>query len=113
MKLGQQQDILEEIFTELEGSFDDIVSWRRYLHQYPELSFQEVKTAKFIEEKLLSFGLKVKTNIGGNGLIGILTGGQPGKTIALRADFDALPINDEKDVPYKSLNHGVMHALRP
>ena len=110
MKLGQQQDILEEIFSELEGSFDDIVSWRRYLHQYPELSFQEVKTAKFIEEKLLSFGLKVKTNIGGNGLIGILTGGQPGKTIALRADFDALPIIDEKDVPYKSLNHGVMHA---
>lgn len=91
-------------------SFTEVVSWRRYMHQHPELSFKETKTAQYIKEKLLSFGISVKTNIGGHGLIGILEGNHPGKTIALRADFDALPINDEKEVPYKSQNPGVMHA---
>ncbi|WP_425467605.1 M20 metallopeptidase family protein [Psychrobacillus soli] len=111
MQLKDKMDELQPIFTELDDQFDDVVTWRRYMHQHPELSFQEERTAKFIEEKLVSFGLEVKTNVGGrNGLIGILTGEQPGKTIALRADFDGLPINDEKDVPYKSLNPGVMHA---
>ncbi|WP_154676022.1 amidohydrolase [Bacillus dakarensis] len=101
---------MQAIYKELEAGFDEVVSWRRFMHQHPELSFKEVKTAKYIEEKLISFGLKVKTNIGGHGLIGILEGDQPGKTIALRADFDALPIQDEKEVPYKSQNPGVMHA---
>lgn len=110
MKDKKKNHVLQSIDAELVHRFDEIVSWRRHLHQNPELSNQEVQTAKFIEEKLLAFGLEVKSNIGGNGLIGILTGHQPGKTIALRADFDALPINDEKEVPYKSLNAGVMHA---
>lgn len=103
-------DVVSEIYERLEQQFNDVVGWRRYMHQHPELSFKETKTAQYIKEKLLSFGLEVRTNIGGNGLIGILHGDKPGKTIALRADFDALPINDEKDVPYKSQNHGVMHA---
>lgn len=102
--------VLNEINEKLVSQHQEVVQWRRHLHQHPELSFQETKTAQFIKEKLLSFGLDVKTNIGGNGLIGILEGNQPGKTIALRADFDALPIQDEKDVPYKSQNPGVMHA---
>ncbi|MCG3421203.1 M20 metallopeptidase family protein [Oceanobacillus jordanicus] len=85
-------------------------NWRRYMHQHPELSFEEVHTAKYIEEKLTEFGLEVKKQIGGNGLIGVLKGEEPGKTLVLRADFDALPIKDEKDVPYKSTNTGVMHA---
>ncbi|RLL47148.1 amidohydrolase [Oceanobacillus piezotolerans] len=102
--------LITVMFQDLENSFEEIRGWRRHMHQHPELSFKEVKTAKYIEEKLVSFGLEVKTQIGGNGLIGILKGDQPGKTIALRADFDALPIEDEKDVPYKSTNPGVMHA---
>nr|WP_281352272.1 M20 family metallopeptidase [Cytobacillus depressus] len=102
--------LINDIFETLTAGYHDVVNWRRHMHQYPELSFKEVKTAQYIKEKLLSFGLEVKTNIGGNGLIGILIGDQPGKTIALRADFDALPLNDEKDVPYKSQNPGVMHA---
>ena len=110
MEPVHQNSVLQSIFTDLDNGLDEIINWRRYLHQHPELSFQEVQTARFIEEKLLSFGLDVKINIGGNGLIGILSGDQPGQTIALRADFDALPINDEKEVPYKSLNPGVMHA---
>ncbi|MCQ6276370.1 amidohydrolase [Bacillus sp. V3B] len=102
--------LVNEINEKLIGNFDEVVSWRRYMHENPELSFKETKTAQYIKEKLIDFGLDVKTNIGGHGLIGILRGDQPGKTIALRADFDALPIQDEKEVPYKSKNSGVMHA---
>lgn len=104
------KEMFAEITQELSENFEEVKNWRRYLHQHPELSFEEEQTAKFIEEKLISFGLEVQTQIGGNGLVGILKGSKPGKTIALRADFDALPIEDEKDVPYKSLNPGVMHA---
>lgn len=100
----------EYLYDELESYYDDIVSWRRFLHQNPELSFEESNTAKFIAEKLSSFGIKVREGVGGNGVIGIIEGGNPGKTIALRADFDALPIQDEKIVPYKSTVAGVMHA---
>jgi len=110
VSINQTNSSLNEITTELGNNLDEVISWRRYLHQHPELSFEESETAKFIEEKLVSFGIDVKTNIGGNGLLGILTGNKPGKTIALRADFDALPINDEKEVPYKSQSPGVMHA---
>lgn len=102
--------LLNDINERLNEGFEEMVGWRRYMHQHPELSFQEEKTANFIQEKLQSFGLEVKTNIGGYGLIGVLEGEQPGKTVALRADFDALPIDDEKEVPYKSQNPGVMHA---
>lgn len=94
----------------LNRSAQEAVEWRRYLHQHPELSFEEEKTARFIAEKLRSFGLDVQTNIGGHGIIAVLKGEHPGRTIAFRADFDALPIEDEKDVPYKSQNPGVMHA---
>ncbi|MCJ7840855.1 amidohydrolase [Lederbergia sp. NSJ-179] len=104
------QSELSLIHKELEKNLQEIINWRRYMHQHPELSFQETETAKFIEQKLVSFDLEVKTNIGGNGLIGILKGEEVGPTIALRADFDALPIQDEKDVPYKSQKPGVMHA---
>lgn len=90
--------------------FENMVEWRRHLHQNPELSFQEEKTAVFIKEKLESFGLEVQSNIGGNGVVASLSGDQPGGTIALRADFDALPIQDLKDVRYKSTQPGVMHA---
>lgn len=110
MGIAQHSVILTAIFDELESHFEELVYWRRYLHQYPELSFQEKQTAAFIAEKLTSFGLEVKTHIGGYGVIGILKGAEDGRTIALRADFDALPIGDEKDVSYKSLNDGVMHA---
>ncbi|MGG3448436.1 M20 family metallopeptidase [Domibacillus aminovorans] len=102
--------LLGDINKALTDHYNDVVSWRRYMHENPELSFKEVKTAEYIKEKLLRFGLEVKTNIGGHGLIGILEGDQAGKTIALRADFDALPIHDEKEVSYKSQNPGVMHA---
>ena len=107
---SENNSILEKALLDLESGFTDIVNWRRHLHQYPELSFQETETSQFIAEKLISFGLEVRKNVGGNGVIGILSGENPGITIALRADFDALPIQDEKETPYKSLKSGVMHA---
>src|SRR5699024_11750415 len=70
----------------------------------------ETETSKYIGHFYEELGIPYKSNIGGNGVIATLKGGKPGKTIALRADFDALPIQEEKDVPYKSKNDGVMHA---
>jgi amidohydrolase len=94
----------------LKGNFTDMVELRRHLHMYPELSFHEVNTPKLIAQRLTSFGIEVKEKVGGNGVVGFLKGAFEGPTIALRADFDALPIQDEKDVPYKSKIDGVSHA---
>ena len=91
--------------------FNEIVQNRRYLHQHPELSFQETNTARFIAEKLKSYGIQnVIENVGKKGVVVTIKGPKDGPTIAFRADFDALPIEDEKDVPYKSTKPGVMHA---
>ena len=87
-----------------------MVEVRRYLHQHPELSFQEVKTPKYIAEYHERLGHEVRTGVGGGGVVATLRGGKPGKTVALRADFDALPIQEETDVPFKSVVDGVMHA---
>jgi amidohydrolase len=102
--------MLDKLFDKLEGYYDDMVAVRRYLHQHPELSFQEVNTAKYIQDFYEKLQIEVKGNVGGNGVVAKIYGKRPGKTVALRADFDALPIQDEKDVPYKSLVPGVMHA---
>ncbi|TDK65145.1 amidohydrolase [Bacillus salipaludis] len=102
--------MLNKLFAKLEGYYDDMVSVRRYLHQHPELSFKEYQTAKFIQDFYEKLGIEVKGKIGSNGVVAKVYGKNPGKTVALRADFDALPIQDEKDVPYKSTVPGVMHA---
>ena len=102
--------MLEKAFEQLENSYQELVDIRRDLHMNPELSFKEERTPLFIANYLKDLGLEVKTGVGGNGVVGYLKGGKPGKTIALRADFDALPIEDEKEVPYKSQVPGVMHA---
>lgn len=98
------------MFAKLEGNYEEMVSIRRYLHQHPELSFHEYNTAKYIQSFYENLGIEVKGNVGGNGVVAKVYGKRPGKTVALRADFDALPIQDEKEVPYKSLVPGVMHA---
>jgi amidohydrolase len=102
--------MLTELNERLEELFPEMVELRRHFHRYPELSFQEEATPVAIGEYLMNLGIEVKTGVGGRGVIGIIRGGKPGKTVALRADFDALPIQDEKDVPYKSQVPGVMHA---
>ena len=102
--------MLQKIYQQLEEIYPEMVEIRRDLHMHPELSFQEKRTPAFIAEYLERLGMEVKTGVGGNGVVGYLKGGKPGKTIALRADFDALPITDEKKVEYRSQVSGVMHA---
>lgn len=102
--------MLEEIQQSIDNLYSEMVDIRRYLHQYPEVSFHEFKTAQYIADFYEKLHIPYEKNIGGNGIIATLKGAKPGKTIALRADFDALAIQDEKDVPYKSKNPGVMHA---
>lgn len=102
--------MLEKLYRLLESYYDEMVTIRRYLHQHPELSFQEVKTAQYIKTFYEKLGIEVRGHVGGNGVVAKIYGKKPGKTVALRADFDALPIQDEKEVPYKSLVPGVMHA---
>lgn len=102
--------MIERLHTLLDRSYNEMVSIRRYLHQHPELSFHENKTSAYIAEYYKKLGINVQTNVGGNGVVAKIHGGHPGKTIALRADFDGLPIQDEKDTTYKSTVPGVMHA---
>ena len=102
--------MLEKIYKSIDEHFHEMVEIRRYLHQYPEVSFEEYKTAQYIADFYTSLHIPFEKNVGGNGVIATLKGQKPGKTVALRADFDALPIQDEKDVPYKSKNPGAMHA---
>ncbi len=93
----------------------DIVNVRHYLHQNPELSHFEEQTSAFVAHRLADLGLdSIQTNVGGYGVVGTLrgtgTGPGQGRTIALRADMDALPIQETREVPYKSCKPGVMHA---
>ncbi|MGG1688712.1 M20 family metallopeptidase [Heyndrickxia ginsengihumi] len=88
----------------------EVIEWRRYLHAHPELSFEEVETANFVYNTLQSFGgieLSRPTN---TSVLGIIKGASPGKTIAIRADMDALPIDEKSGVPFSSKKPGVMHA---
>ena len=100
----------QHLLEKIDAHFEEMVAIRRHLHMHPELSFQEQETANYISQFYKKLGVPVEVNISGYGLIARIKGGKPGKTIALRADFDALPIQDEKDVPYKSTVAGVMHA---
>ncbi|HAL08398.1 MAG TPA: amidohydrolase [Staphylococcus sp.] len=95
----------------VENKFDRLVDIRRYMHKNPELSFHEEKTHDFLLSELKKLDkLSIRERVGERGIVAKLEGNQPGQTIAFRADFDALPIQDEKDVPYKSTVDGVMHA---
>lgn len=90
---------------------NDILNDRRHLHANPELSFEEYETAKYVAERLKSFGLTPQEKVANTGLTVLIEGKNPeSKTVALRADMDALPITETNDVSYKSTNEGVMHA---
>lgn len=89
---------------------EDMMSWRRDFHHHPELGMKEFRTAGVIADFLKELGLEVKTGVGGTGVIGILSGNSSGKTVALRADIDALPMEDKKTVPYASANPGIAHS---
>ena len=105
IEITQIQELSKKIF-------DKVNAYREHLHSNPELSYKEYNTAKFVSEKLADIGIE-STSIGGTGVMALISGEQHGdndKCIALRADLDALPIQEENEVSYKSKNDGVMHA---
>ena len=103
--------LLEKIKQKAEEQFNIIVDIRHHLHQHPELSFHEHNTSAFVATQLEQTGVAYKNKIAGTGVVAIIEGKNPSKkVIALRADMDALPIQELNDVPYKSINAGVMHA---
>lgn len=102
--------LLEEIFEEIDKRQDEMVKHRRHLHENAELSFEEVETAAYVADFYKGKDVEVTENMGGKGLRVVIDTKKPGKTIALRADFDALPIHEETGLPFASRHDGVMHA---
>jgi amidohydrolase len=108
-------DSVEKMTNQIEA---DVVKWRHHLHQNPELSNREYKTAEYIANHLRGLGLPVQTGVAGTGVVAVLDSGRPGPVVALRADIDALPVPEQNDLPWKSTVRGdfegndvpVMHA---
>lgn len=100
---GNVEELVEEVR-------EQVISWRRHLHQNPELSFQEEKTSQYVYELLESFGNLELSRPTKTSVVARLIGSQPGKVLGIRADIDALPIQEENQVPYASNTPGVMHA---
>jgi metal-dependent amidase/aminoacylase/carboxypeptidase family protein len=82
---------------------DQVIEWRRDIHQHPELGNRETRTADLVKEHLTRLGYEVRTRVAHTGVVGILRGARPGPVIALRADMDALPVTEENDLPFKSV----------
>lgn len=116
--LGSASALSAEIDKLIVDAQPQLIEWRRHLHQHPELSNREVETAKYVAERLRSFGLEPQTGIARHGVVAVLKGGLPGPVVALRADMDGLPVREETDVPfaskatgeYEGNTVGVMHA---
>lgn len=98
------------IREEVVGLKDELIALRRDFHMHPELGFQEVRTSRIVGDYLENLGLEVKREVGQTGVVGLLRGKGERKTVMLRADMDALPIQELNDVSYRSQNEGVMHA---
>jgi len=97
--------------AEAEALRDDLVALRRDLHMHPELGFQEFRTSQLVAERLDALGYEVQRGVGKTGVVALLQGGLPGdRTVLLRFDMDALPIQEQNEVPYRSITPGVMHA---
>ena len=107
-----------EVDTRTGQVLPQVIAWRRDIHQHPELSNREMRTAKLVADELTRLGLEVRTGVAHTGVVGILRGGRPGGVVALRADMDALPVTEQVDLPFKSVvkteyngqQVGVMHA---
>lgn len=107
-----------EIDRQVDAVMPKVMTWRRDIHQHPELSNREFRTAKLVADHLRSLGIEIRTEVGHTGVVGVLKGGKPGPVVALRADMDALPVTEQVDLPFKSVARatfngqevGVMHA---
>ena len=101
---------LSQLRLEIRNLQPQLVEWRRRLHQKPELSFNENLTAQFVSQKLQEWGIEHQTNIAKTGIVATIDSGKPGRVLAIRADMDALPIQEENEVDYRSQHDGIMHA---
>lgn len=102
--------LTDKLMQMLEARKDEMIQIRRHLHEHPEVSFEEVETAKYIADFYTGKDVKIDNEIAGkHGLVVTIKGGKPGKTIGLRADFDALPVQEETGLPFASKMPGVMH----
>ena len=97
------QDTVSEVLPK-------VVEWRRHFHMYPEVSGKEVETSLYIQKELAAMGIPFETGFFQNAVLGVIEGAKPGKTIALRADMDALPVTEQTGLPFASKHEGVMHA---
>ena len=98
-----------DLKAEIAALTEETIATRRDIHAHPELGFQEFRTSQIVEDHLRALGLRVR-RCATTGVIGVLEGGRPGKTVMLRADLDALPITEDNELPFCSQNPGVMHA---
>ncbi|MCB0688141.1 MAG: amidohydrolase [Saprospiraceae bacterium] len=104
-------NLKNRVSDSVELLFNQIVGHRRHLHQWPELSFEEEETSKYVIGILKEAGIPYQSGVGGHGIVALIKGHLPGDTVvALRADMDALPIEEENNLDYRSKKHGVMHA---
>ncbi len=101
---------IPDLSEDVAAAYEEAVEIRRDLHARPELGFQEDRTASVVADRLKALGLKTTAGVAKTGVVGLLRGGHSGKTVMVRADMDALPIQEAGDVPYRSQNDGVMHA---
>ncbi|MEQ9552423.1 MAG: M20 family metallopeptidase [Coleofasciculus sp. G3-WIS-01] len=99
-----------EIRREIRALQSQLVEWRRRLHQHPELGFTEHLTSAFVSQKLQEWGIEHQTGIAQTGIVAIIKSDRTGPVLAIRADMDALPVQEENDVPYRSQHDGIMHA---
>jgi amidohydrolase len=112
------QDLAPDVSSRISAVMPKVIAWRRDIHQHPELSNREVRTARIVADHLRALGLEVRTGVARTGVVGVLRGGRPGRGVALRADMDGLPVTEMLDLPFKSTEKatyngqevGVMHA---
>ncbi|MEM4912551.1 MAG: amidohydrolase, partial [Metallosphaera sp.] len=104
-------DLVEKLKNDVKEIEDWIIQIRRKIHENPELSYKEYSTSKLVAETLRKLGIEVEEGVGlPTAVVGRIRGNKPGKTVALRADMDALPVEETSDVEFKSKVKGVMHA---
>lgn len=98
----QAQDFQAQIRQKAAAVLPEVITWRRHLHEHPELSNREFKTAEYVAAHLKALGMEVQTGVAKTGVVGLLKGGKPGPVVALRADMDALPVPEKVNIPFKS-----------
>jgi amidohydrolase len=102
-KAASDAGLLQEALQRADQTESEVIAWRRHIHQHPELSYQETETAKYIADALRAMpGITVETGIARTGVKAVLKGGKPGPVVALRADMDALPVQERNDLPFRS-----------